>query len=90
MNRILVDVKNNYIEQYQWLFQQDNVSFEITEDARFALVDRAMTTGTGARALHSELERVLLPHMFDLARYRNDGVKTLVIDQQLVNTPKAL
>jgi ATP-dependent Clp protease ATP-binding subunit ClpX len=90
LNRILVDVKNNYIEQYQWLFQQDNVSFEITEDARFALVDRAMTTGTGARALHSELERVLLPHMFDLARYRTDGVKTLVIDQQLVNTPKAL
>jgi len=90
LNRILVEVKNNYIEQYRWLFQQDNVDFEITEDARFALVDRAMTTGTGARALHSELERVLLPHMFDLARYRNDGIKTLVIDQQLVNNPKAL
>lgn len=90
LDLILTSVRNNYIEQYQWLFQQDGVNFEITDDARSALVDRAMTTGTGARALHSEIERVLMPHMFELAEYRQTGIKHVTIDRNLVNNPIAI
>jgi ATP-dependent Clp protease ATP-binding subunit ClpX len=88
--RVLTEVRNNYIDQYKWLFKKDNVDVVITPDALEALVDRAIVSGTGARALHSELERVLMPHMFDLIRYRDEGRNSLTIDAELVKVPNAL
>lgn len=87
MINILTRVKNNYIEQYQWLFRQDGVELEFQPTALDVLVDRAMSTGTGARALHSELERVLIPHMFELRRYASSGVDRVVIDPGQINNP---
>jgi ATP-dependent Clp protease ATP-binding subunit ClpX len=90
MLRILTEVKNNYIQQYQWLFKQDQIEVDITNDALAELVDRAILTGTGARALHSELERVLMPHMFNVAQYRQWGIKTLTVTVDQVKTPTVL
>ena len=42
---------------------------------------------TGARGLHSELERVLLPHMYNLARYSTSNIKLVKITEDLVNNP---
>ena len=88
--RILQDVKHNYVSQYQWLFKQDEVELEFTADSLDLIAERTIKNKTGARGLHSELERVLLPHMYNLARYRTDGIKHLDIDQALVNSPKEL
>jgi ATP-dependent Clp protease ATP-binding subunit ClpX len=90
MKRILTEVKNNYIQQYQWLFQQDGVRLEIHDDAIDAVVDRAIKTGTGARALHSELEKILMPHMYQLCSYRERDLKRLDINQDQVNNPTTL
>jgi ATP-dependent Clp protease ATP-binding subunit ClpX len=90
MIQVLTSVKNNYIQQYQWLFKQDSVEFNLTESAINALVDRTMLSNTGARGLHSELERVLMPHMFDLIRYRDRGILEVTIDEDQVNTPTSL
>jgi len=40
--------------------------------------------------LHSELERVLMPHMFNLIGYRDQEINRVEIDQELVNNPKEL
>jgi ATP-dependent Clp protease ATP-binding subunit ClpX len=90
MIQVLTSVKNNYIQQYQWLFKQDSIEFNLTESAIDTLVDRTMSSGTGARGLHSELERVLMPHMFDLIRYRDRGILQVTIDAEQVNTPTSL
>ena len=90
MVRILTEVKNNYIDQYQWLFEQDGVELTFTTAALDTLVDRAMTLGTGARALHSEIERALMPHMFNLRRYVDRGISSIQIDVDNINTPAAL
>ena len=87
---ILTDVKNSYVEQYQWLFDQDGVDLEFTTDALDLIADRTLKTKTGARGLHSELERVLMPHMFKLTRYNGMGIKTVKINLELVNIPNAL
>lgn len=86
MLNILTGVKNNYVEQYRWLFRQDGIELEITPQALEAIVDRALKSGTGARALHSELERALMPHMFDIMQYRAQGMETLVVDHDQINT----
>jgi ATP-dependent Clp protease ATP-binding subunit ClpX len=90
MVHILTQVKNNYISQYQWLFEQDGVKLDFTHDALDTVAERTLKTKTGARGLHSELERVLMPHMFRLKRYAQHGIKCVEIDVSLVNNPKAL
>jgi ATP-dependent Clp protease ATP-binding subunit ClpX len=88
--RILLDVKHSYIAQYSWLFEQDKVELEFSPEALEMIADRTILNKTGARGLHSELERVLLPHMFYLARYRKQGINHVFIDADQVNTPTEL
>jgi ATP-dependent Clp protease ATP-binding subunit ClpX len=88
--RILRETKNNLIAQYRWLFQQDNVDLEFDDRAILAIVERAIASGTGARALQSELERVLLPHMFNLRQYQKQQIKCVDIDAAQVNNPAML
>ena len=88
--RILLDVKHSYIAQYSWLFEQDKVELEFSAEALEMIADRTILNKTGARGLHSELERVLLPHMFYLARYRKQGINHVFIDADQVNTPTEL
>ena len=88
--RILLDVKHSYIAQYSWLFEQDQVELEFSPESLETIADRTILNKTGARGLHSELERVLLPHMFYLASYRKQGINRVYIDADQVNTPTEL
>jgi ATP-dependent Clp protease ATP-binding subunit ClpX len=88
--RILTEVKNNYIEQYHWLFEQDGVDLTFTADALDLVAERTLKNKTGARGLHSEIERTLIPHMFNLRRYAGMDIKVLTIDQSNVDNPQAL
>jgi ATP-dependent Clp protease ATP-binding subunit ClpX len=88
--KILTGVKNNFIEQYQWLFSDDGVELKFTDTALDTIAERTMANHTGARGLHSELERVLMPHMYNLKRYPTIGIKCVEIDTKMVNIPKAL
>lgn len=87
---IMTTIKNNVIEQYQWLFGQDQIALTFTAEAIDAVAEKTLQNRTGARGLVSELERVLMPHMYHMVDYRNRGMKTLIIDQNLVNNPAAL
>lgn len=88
--RILLETKHCLIDQYRWLFKQDGVDLSFANEAIIAIVERALASGTGARALQSELERVLLPHMFHLKQYEKDGIKCVDIDENMVNNPATL
>ena len=90
MLRILQDVKHNYISQYHWLFERDEVELNFTQAALEMIAVRTIANKTGARGLHSELERVLMPHMFYLAEYRRQGITTVNIDVDQVTAPKEL
>jgi ATP-dependent Clp protease ATP-binding subunit ClpX len=87
---ILTGVKHNFIEQYQWLFDQDGVKLEFDSDSLDLIAERTLKTKTGARGLHTELERILLPHMFDLPKYRTQSILKVAINPTLVNTPTTL
>jgi ATP-dependent Clp protease ATP-binding subunit ClpX len=87
---ILTDIKNNLIEQYQWLFNQDGVDLEFDDSSLELIAERTLATKTGARGLHTELERVLMPHMYHLHDYRDRKILKVVIDKPQVNTPMTL
>jgi len=87
---ILSQVKNNYIGQYKWLFDQDGVDLVFDTESLDLIAERTLETHTGARGLHTELERILLPHMFDLPRYRKQNILKITINKDQVNTPITL
>ena len=84
---VLKDTKNSLIKQYQHLFAVDKVDLDFDVDALETIAQRSASFGTGARALHSELERVLMPHMFNIKRYRDRGINRVVIDKSQINNP---
>lgn len=90
MIRILKDIKNSYISQYHWLFERDQIELNFTQESLELIAERTIKNKTGARGLHSELERILLPHMFYLARYRAQGITSIEIDVDQVNSPEKL
>ena len=76
--------------QYQWLFEEDGIDLEFDTESLDLIAERTLQTRTGARGLHNELERVLLPHMFDLPRYRKQDIVKVMINKTQVNTPMTL
>lgn len=87
---ILQDVKHSYISQYHWLFEQDQIELDFTAGSIELIAERTIANRTGARGLHSELERILMPHMFYLAEYRKQGIKQVTIDVEQTIEPKQL
>src|SRR5919106_1404129 len=66
MVAILTETKNAMIKQYTKLFSMEGVRLSVTKDALRALAAQAVTKGTGARALRSMLERIMLDIMYDV------------------------
>jgi ATP-dependent Clp protease ATP-binding subunit ClpX len=88
--QILTQVKNNFVEQYKWIFDQDGVELQFDSASLELIADRTLKTRTGARGLHTELERILMPHMFDLPRYKKNNILQVTINKTQVNTPMTL
>lgn len=64
--RILTEPKNALVKQYQEMFKYDNVQFVVNDDALKEIAKQAIERKTGARALRSIMENVLLKHMYSI------------------------
>lgn len=63
---ILTETKNALTKQYAKLMAMEGVELEFTADALRELAAQAIKKGTGARALRSLLEKLMLDVMFDV------------------------
>ena len=63
---ILTETKNALIKQYSKLLAMEGVDLEFTPDALRELAAQAIQKGTGARALRSLLEKLMLDVMYDV------------------------
>ena len=88
--RVLVEVKNNYVAQYQYLLSLDNINLAFSEDAIEQIAENTMKLNTGARGLHTEIERCLMPHMFKTKTYRENNVTEILIDKEQVLLPRVV
>jgi ATP-dependent Clp protease ATP-binding subunit ClpX len=87
---ILTEIRGNFVKQYQWLFEEDGIKLQFDSESLDLIAERTLKTKTGARGLHNELERILLPHMFDLPRYQKNNILQVTINKTQVNTPMTL
>jgi len=90
LKKVLIDVKNSYIDQYKYLFSIDGIELSFDDGALDQIVDNCLALKTGARGLHTEIERVLMPHMYNTRDYRENNVKEININQALVLEPKKI
>ena len=66
MVRVLTEPKNAIVKQYQALFGMENAELGFTESALHAIAQRAIEKDTGARALRTIVEELMLQIMFEL------------------------
>ncbi len=89
MVQILTEPKNALIRQYQFFFTMENAELEFTDAALEKLAKKAISRKTGARALRSVMEEMMLEFMYDLPEMNNEGAK-YVIDAAAVDGQKQL
>ncbi len=83
MVRVLTEPKNALVKQYQSLFAIENAELVFTEPGLRAIGERAMEKDTGARALRSVIEEVMLDIMFELPD--QPAGSRYVVDDEVVN-----
>jgi ATP-dependent Clp protease ATP-binding subunit ClpX len=64
--RILTETRNALTKQYGKLLAMDGVDLQFTPEALRELAKQAVKKGTGARALRSMLEKMMLQVMYDI------------------------
>lgn len=82
MLRILIEPKNSLVRQYAKLLELEGVELQVTRDGLQALAQEALKRGTGARALRSIFEKLMLDIMFEVPG--RDDIKAVSINRQVV------
>ena len=82
LEKVLLRTKNALVKQYSKLFAMDGVRLRLTRDAITAIAQKAVELKTGARALRSILENLMLEVMYDLPQ--RDDVSEVIIDAGVV------
>lgn len=88
--QVLTDIRNNFIDQYKYLFSIDGIELTFTSAAIQKIAQNCIDIKTGARGLHTEIERILMPHMFHIRKYKELNITELTIDVALIDNPKPL
>src|SRR5262249_1802357 len=80
--RIPTEPRDALIKQYQVLFYHDKARLEFTDEAIHEIARHAKARGTGARALRSILENLMLDIMYELPDHPQG--RTYVINERVV------
>ena len=84
---ILTDTRNAMAQQNTKLLAMEGVNLVVTKDALRALAQQAATKGTGARALRSMFEKIMLDVMYDVPS--REDIADVVINRAVVEGKRA-
>ncbi|MBC9868279.1 MAG: ATP-dependent Clp protease ATP-binding subunit ClpX [Opitutae bacterium] len=82
LERILLETKNALVKQYEKLFALEGVKLRFDRESIKAIALRAKKLKTGARALRSIMEKIMLDIMYDLPQQKN--VKEILVTRAVV------
>ena len=84
---ILTDTRNAMVKQYTKLLAMEGANLVVTKDALRAMAQQAATKGTGARALRTMFEKIMLDVMYDVPS--REDVADVVIYRAVVEGKRA-
>jgi ATP-dependent Clp protease ATP-binding subunit ClpX len=79
---VLQNTRNSLIKQYTKLMMMEGVALKITRDAVTAIAERAIVMKTGARALRSIMEDIMLDITYRIPEL--EGVEQITINRAVV------
>ena len=82
LEHILMDTKNALTKQFSKLLALEGVKLNFTRDGITAIAEKAMELKTGARALRSIMEQIMLDLMFELPDH--DAIEEVTINRAVV------
>lgn len=88
--RILTEPKNAIVKQYQHLFKMEKKTLEIEEEALKEIAKKALKKGTGARALRSIFEELMLDVVYEMPSQKDVITYVLTADFVRGETPTPL
>jgi ATP-dependent Clp protease ATP-binding subunit ClpX len=83
---VLTEPKNSLVKQYSKQLSLAGAKLKVTKDGLRALAEEAVERGTGARALRSIFERLMLDLMYELPS--RDDVESVTINRAVVTGEK--
>ncbi len=83
LHNILTKPKNAIYKQYQKLCKMDGFDLEFDDSASKYIIEKAKERKTGARALRSIIEDIMLPVMFSLPD-KNKSKKKIIINKDFI------
>ena len=84
---ILTETRNAMVKQYNKLLAMEGVNLVVTRDALRTLAQQAVTKGTGARALRSMFEKIMLDVMYDVPS--REDIADVVVNRAVVEGKRA-
>ena len=82
LKMILTGPKNAIVKQYQCLMEMDNVELKFEQEAIELIAQEALKRKTGARALRSIVEEIMMDVMYDVPS--NQDIKSFTVTADLV------
>ena len=80
--RILTEPKNAIVQQYEKLFELDNVELTFQEEALEAIADKTLERKTGARGLRAIMEHSMMDLMYTVPS--DDTIESCVITKEVI------
>ena len=85
LEKILTEPKNALVRQYTAMLGMDGIELNFDRKALHNIAERAIRSGTGARALRGILDKVLLGIMYEAPLLASKGQKTIRITEKTVD-----
>ncbi|MEZ4813037.1 MAG: ATP-dependent Clp protease ATP-binding subunit ClpX, partial [Caldisericia bacterium] len=82
LKRILTEPKNAIVNQYKTLLGVEGAELEVTDEALTEIAKIAKSFGTGARALKTVFERIMMDTLYDIPD--NQVVAKCIVDKDVV------
>ena len=84
---VLTKPKNALITQYKTMFKLEGAQLSVSEDALYEVAKRANERGTGARALRSILENILLELMYEIP---GSDISEILLNSDNLDDPQSI
>jgi ATP-dependent Clp protease ATP-binding subunit ClpX len=84
LKKVLTEPKNSLLQQYQALFELDNVDLEFNIRGIDAVVDIAIEQDLGARGLRKIIDNALIDVQYELPELAAKGVKKIVVSEETI------
>ncbi len=86
--RILTEPRNAVFRQYQRFFEMEDVTLEVTKPALKEIAKKALERKTGARALRTVVEQIMLDVMYELPEKKDPGAHYVLTPKVVKGTER--